>query len=93
MNPRVSVAPESAPNWPDADGMVKVSAAWLIEQSGFSKGFTLNGRAALSTKHTLAITNRGNATSADVSELADHIAKGVKAKFDIELKPEATFIS
>lgn len=93
MNPRVSVAPESAPNWPEADGMLKVSAAWLIEHSGFDKGFTLNGRAALSTKHTLAITNRGNATSADVSELADHIVKGVKAKFNIELKPEATFIS
>lgn len=93
MNPRVSVAPELAPSWPEADGMVKVSAAWLIEQSGFNKGFTLNGRAALSTKHTLAITNRGNATSADISELADHIVKGVKAKFNIELKPEATFIN
>jgi UDP-N-acetylmuramate dehydrogenase len=93
MNPRVSVAPEAAPNWPDADGIVKVSAAWLIEQSGFNKGFSLNGRAALSSKHTLAITNRGNATSSDVSELADHIVKGVKAKFNIELKPEATFIS
>lgn len=93
MNPRVSVAPEAAPNWPDADGMVKVSAAWLIEQSGFNKGFSLNGRAALSSKHTLAITNRGNATSADVSELADHIVKGVKAKFKIELKPEATFVN
>lgn len=93
MNPRVSVAPESAPNWPEADGTVKVSAAWLIEQAGFTKGFTLNGRAALSSKHTLAITNRGDATSADVSELADLIVQGVKAKFDIELKPEATFIS
>jgi UDP-N-acetylmuramate dehydrogenase len=93
MNPRVAVAPTNAPNWPEADGTVKVSAAWLIEQAGFSKGFSLNGRAALSTKHTLAITNRGNATSADVSELADHIVAGVKAKFDIELKPEATFIS
>jgi UDP-N-acetylmuramate dehydrogenase len=41
----------------------------------------------------LAITNRGNATSADISELASHIAAGVKAKFDIELKPEATFIN
>jgi len=93
MNPRVAVAPENAPNWPEADGTVKVSAAWLIEQSGFNKGFTLNGRAALSTKHTLAITNRGSATSADISELAEHIVAGVKAKFDIELKPEATFIS
>jgi len=92
MNPRVAIAPENAPNWPEADGTVKVSAAWLIEQAGFNKGFTLNGRAALSSKHTLAITNRGNATSADISELAGHIVQGVKAKFDIELKPEATFI-
>lgn len=93
MNPRVAVAPENSPNWPEADGSVKVSAAWLIEQAGFNKGFTLNGRAALSSKHTLAITNRGAASSADISELAEHIAAGVKAKFNIELKPEATFVS
>lgn len=93
MNPRVTLAPDGAPSWPEADGTFKVSAAWLIEQSGFKKGFTLNGRSALSSKHTLAITNRGGATSADISELAEHIAKGVKAKFDIELKPEATFIN
>jgi UDP-N-acetylmuramate dehydrogenase len=92
MNPRVSAAPESAPNWPELDGTVKVSAAWLIEQAGFNKGFTLNGRAALSSKHTLAITNRGDAASADIAELADHIVAGVKAMFGIELKPEATFI-
>ncbi len=92
MNPRVAVAPENSPNWPEADGSLKVSAAWLIEQAGFNKGFTLNGRAALSSKHTLAITNRGDATSSDISELANHIVAGVKAKFDIELKPEATFI-
>jgi UDP-N-acetylmuramate dehydrogenase len=93
MNPRVAVAPENAPIWPESDGSFKVSAAWLIEQAGFKKGFTLNGRAALSSKHTLAITNRGGATSADISELAEHIIKGVKAKFDIELKPEATFVA
>jgi UDP-N-acetylmuramate dehydrogenase len=93
MNPRVAVPPDNAPHWPEADGSLKVSAAWLIEQTGFSKGFTLNGRAALSSKHTLAITNRGNATSADISELADHIVAGVKAKFAIELMPEATFIN
>jgi UDP-N-acetylmuramate dehydrogenase len=93
MNPRVAVAPENSPNWPEADGTVKVSAAWLIEQAGFNKGFTLNGRAALSGKHTLAITNCGDATSADIFELADHIVAGVKAKFGIELKPEATFIA
>lgn len=93
MNPRVATAPENSPNWPETDGTVKVSAAWLIEQAGFNKGFTLNGRAALSSKHTLAITNCGDATSADISELADHIIAGVKAKFGIELKPEATFIA
>jgi UDP-N-acetylmuramate dehydrogenase len=93
MNPRMTQAPAGAPNWPDVTGAVKVSAAWLIEQAGFGKGFTLNGRAALSGKHTLAITNRGTATSSDVSELADHIVQGVRAKFNVELKPEATFIS
>ena len=92
MNPRVAQAPAGAPNWPEADGGVKVSAAWLIEQAGFSRGFTLNGRAALSAKHTLAITNRSNATSADILELAQNIRNGVKEKFAIELKPEPIFI-
>ena len=92
MNPRVAQAPEGAPNWTEANGSVKVSAAWLIEQAGFGKGFTLNGRAALSGKHTLAISNRGNATSDDILELAQHIRDGVYEKFEIELKPEPRFI-
>ncbi|MFM1777644.1 MAG: hypothetical protein RL741_262, partial [Actinomycetota bacterium] len=76
MNPRVTQAPEGAPNWTEPSGSVKVSAAWLIEQAGFGKGFTLNGRAALSGKHTLAISNRGNATSVDILELAQHLRNG-----------------
>jgi UDP-N-acetylmuramate dehydrogenase len=92
MNPRVTQAPEGAPNWPEVNGSVKVSAAWLIEQAGFGKGFTLNGRAALSGKHTLAISNQGNATSADILELAQHLRNGVYEKFTIELKPEPRFI-
>jgi len=92
MNPRVAQAPEGAPNWPEAKGSVKVSAAWLIEQAGFGKGFTLNGRAALSSKHTLAISNQGNATSADILELAQHIRNGVYEKFAIELKAEPRLI-
>jgi len=92
MNPRVTQAPEGAPNWIEANGSVKVSAAWLIEQAGFGKGFTLNGRAALSGKHTLAISNQGNATSADILELAQHLRNGVYEKFTIELKPEPRFI-
>lgn len=92
MNPRVTHAPQGAPNWTEVNGLVKVSAAWLIEQAGFNKGFTLNGRAAVSGKHTLAISNRGHATSADILELAQHLRKGVYEKFAIELKPEPRLI-
>jgi len=92
MNPRVAQAPAGAPNWIEVNGAVKVSAAWLIEQAGFSKGFTLNGRAALSGKHTLALSNQGQATSADILELAQHIRDGVYKKFEIELNPEARFV-
>ena len=97
MNPRVDsnvaeLLPADAPAWPEPDGRFKVSAAWLIEQAGFAKGFGLNDRATLSTKHTLALTNRGNATSNDIIELARHIQSGVQEKFGIELKPEARLV-
>jgi len=92
MNPRVDTPPADAPAWPEPDGRYKVSAAWLIEQAGFAKGFGLNDRVTLSTKHTLAITNRGSATSSDVIELANHVKNGVKEKFGIELQPEARLI-
>ncbi len=93
MNPRVAQPPQDAPAWPEADGRYKVSAAWLIEQAGFGKGFGLNDRATLSTKHTLAITNRGTASSNDVLELARHVRNGVKAKFGIELQPEPKLVN
>lgn len=93
MNPRVNEVPKDAPFWQEPDGRYKVSAAWLIEQSGFERGFGLNDRATLSSKHTLAITNRGNATCSDILELAKHIQNGVKAKFGIELSPEARLIN
>lgn len=86
-NPVVESAPEGAPAYPVAGG-VKTSAAWLITNSGFERGFTLNGRAALSSKHVLAITNRGNANSKDVIELADHVRQGVNAQYGIDLVPE-----
>ena len=70
-------------------GNVKVSAAWLIEHSGFAKGFALPGSsAALSSKHTLAITNQGSATSDDVVRLAQAIRNSVREGFGIELQPE-----
>ena len=81
------------PRFADPDGNVKTSAAWLIDQAGFDKGFALPGSgAALSTKHTLAITNRGNATAADVAELARHLQAGVHDAFGVTLVNEPVFV-
>ncbi|AKK04064.1 UDP-N-acetylmuramate dehydrogenase [Corynebacterium epidermidicanis] len=72
---------------------VKMSAAWLIQHAGFDKGFTLPpGRAGLSTKHTLALTNRGEATTADIVDLARHVRAGVAAEFGVLLEPEPVWI-
>ena len=81
-----------APRWQQLDGSVKLSAAWLVEQAGFGKGFTLNGRAALSSKHALALTNRGDATAEDVMELARHIQHGVREKFGLRLEIEPQLV-
>jgi len=81
--------PAPAPHHPP----VKVSAAWLIEHSGLRKGFRLGrSRASLSTKHTLAITNRGGATAAEVAELARFVQMRVAQEFGIELRPEPVFV-
>lgn len=72
---------------------VKVSAAWLIEHSGVSKGFKLpRSRAALSSKHALALTNRGHATAAELAELARYIQGRVQAEFGLLLQPEPVLI-
>ncbi|MCM3779924.1 UDP-N-acetylmuramate dehydrogenase [Microbacterium hydrocarbonoxydans] len=72
---------------------VKVSAAWLIEQAGIRKGFTLpRSRASVSTKHALALTNRGGATAAEVSELARFIQSRVHAEFGLVLQPEPVLL-
>ncbi len=94
--------PDGAPNFPVAQpGMVKLSAAWLIDKAGFAKGFGLpgtageaiaGGRATLSTKHTLAITNRGDASSADILAIARAVRAGVKERFGIELHNEPLLI-
>ena len=74
-------------------GMVKVSAAWLIEYSGIHKGFALPGsRAAISSKHSLAITNRGGASAAEIAELARYIITTVGNKTGIYLIPEPTLV-
>jgi UDP-N-acetylmuramate dehydrogenase len=79
------------PVWPDADGCVKTSAAWLIERAGFHRGYG-NGRAGISTKHTLAIVNRGGASSAELVGLAREMRDGVRAAFGVSLHPEPTLV-
>ena len=73
-------------------GLVKTSAAWLVDRAGFPRGYPEGGAARLSTKHTLAITNRGSATSADVVALARTIRDGVRDRFGIELVPEPVLL-
>jgi UDP-N-acetylmuramate dehydrogenase len=81
----------SIPSFNYDDSNVKLPAAWLIEHSGFSKGFRL-GNAGLSTKHTLAITNRANASSNDIINLKTKIQSKVKQTFKVDLIPEPIFV-
>jgi UDP-N-acetylmuramate dehydrogenase len=70
---------------------VKVPAAWLIEQSGFTKGFAM-GAAGVSSRHTLALIDRGGATAADVMALAQRISDAVEAQFGIRLEREPVLL-
>ncbi len=80
------------PSYPAGEGRVKLSAAWLIERAGFSKGYDgPGGRVGLSTKHTLALVNRGGST-ADLLELAREIRDGVRAAFEVRLHPEPVLV-
>ena len=88
---RARALPADAPRFSQPNGMIKTSAAWLIEQAGFSRGYG-HGAARLSGKHTLALTNRGGATSADLLSLAREIRDGVAARFGVELVPEPVLV-
>ena len=71
---------------PVVDGLVKTSAAWLIDHAGFAKGYALPGSAAsLSTRHVLALTNRGGARAADIAALRDAVVAGVRERYGITL--------
>jgi len=83
--------PPEAPRWPAENGLVKTSAAWLIEHAGFAKGHG-NGVVRLSTKHTLALTNRGGAATADLLALAREVRDGVRKEFGIELVNEPVLV-
>jgi UDP-N-acetylmuramate dehydrogenase len=83
----LKMAASEVPHWPAADGQIKLPAAWLLEKSGFTKGFVL-GHAGISSRHTLALINRGDATAADMIALRDKIRAEVQARFGIQLEQE-----
>ena len=83
--------PESAPRWPQPDGSIKVSAAWLMEHAGVHKGESHNG-AKISDQHVLALANAGGATAEDIISLARSARARVEEKFGITLVPEVRFV-
>ncbi len=89
------VLPDGAPAYPAVgDGKVKTSAAWLIEHAGFPRGYAVapDAPASLSTKHTLALTNRGGAHAADLLALARAVREGVRESYGITLVPEPMLV-
>jgi UDP-N-acetylmuramate dehydrogenase len=87
------LGPDAAPPaWAEGDGRVKTSAAWLIERAGFHRGYGNPEGIAISGKHTLALTNRGAGTTAELVALAHEIAGGVHDAFGVELAPEPVFV-
>jgi UDP-N-acetylmuramate dehydrogenase len=83
--------PDGAPAWPQDDGRVKTSAAWLIERAGFPKGYG-TGPVGISTKHPLALTNRGGGTTEQLLELAREVRDGVEARFGVRLVNEPVLV-
>ncbi len=91
--PRYLTPGEEVPPLSTQSRAIKLSAAWLIEQSGVRKGFSLPGSGAgISTKHALAITNRGNASADDVLQLAKYVQSMVQSTFGVLLLPEPTLV-
>jgi UDP-N-acetylmuramate dehydrogenase len=80
------------PRFPETDERVKTSAAWLIERAGFTRGYGNPEGIAISSKHTLALTNRGAGTTAELVALAREIAGGVRERFGVELTPEPVLV-
>jgi UDP-N-acetylmuramate dehydrogenase len=89
----VEKAPPRFPAGPEAEnqGQVKFPAAWLIEQAGFAKGYAL-GAAAISSRHTLALVNRGGASAAEILALAGQITAAVEERFGIRLEMEPVML-
>lgn len=87
----LGVPVEKVPHWPAGSGQVKLAAAWLLEQVGFPKGFQM-GNAGISSRHTLALINRGGATAAEVEALRDAIRAEVRRRFAVELEQEPVVV-
>jgi len=87
----ILAASEQVPRFSTPSGEEKIPAAWLIERAGFSKGYTL-GNAAISSKHSLALVNRGGATAQELLDLMHRIQDRVRRLFDLDLQPEPIFI-
>jgi UDP-N-acetylmuramate dehydrogenase len=81
------VGVEAVPHWPAGEGEIKLSAAWLIERAGFEKGF-VDGAVGISSRHTLALINRGGATAADIERLQGRIVDAVRTRFGVVLERE-----
>jgi UDP-N-acetylmuramate dehydrogenase len=82
----------SIPAYPAQEGAVKLSAAWLIERAGYEKGYAL-GRAGISSRHTLALINRGGASAAEVMALRDKVTETIASRFGIRLEPEPVWLA
>lgn len=78
---------ERIPRYPASDGQVKLPAAWLLDRAGFPRGF-IDGEAGISTRHTLALINRGGASQTDIVRLRDRIRDAVQSRFHIALEQE-----
>jgi UDP-N-acetylmuramate dehydrogenase len=91
LSRRAAVKGLQVPSYPALDAQRKVAAAWLVEHSGFSKGYG-SGSVGISRKHALAIVNRGDATAADIMGLKDHIQQRVEELWGVQLEPEPVFV-
>jgi len=88
----LKVEKQSIPAYPAQQGDVKLSAAWLIERAGFAKGYAL-GNAGISSRHTLALVNRGGASATEVTALRDKVIAAVASRFAVRLEPEPVWLA
>lgn len=88
----LGIEEDQIPRYPAPDGEVKLSAAWLLEQAGFHKSYCL-GRAGISSRHALALVNRGGAKASDLVALRDKIVEAVESRFGIRLEPEPVWVA